>query len=121
MPAEDENDMSMEQHEGLVLPGPSEAERYWEVVGRSLRQIFQRDPADADSIRGRVERASPEAQEKFYQAEPYSVAADIAGETGPGTPAQQREYLNIRRETGYGDKPEIPPQLWPMVEALNRA
>ncbi len=122
MTVEDENDIPGRQpRDNPVLPEQGETERYWEVVGQSLKRVFQCDPADADPIKHRVERAGREAQEKFYQAEPYSVAADIAGETGPGTPAQQLEYLRIRREFGYGEAPEIPPQLWAVAEVLTRA
>ena len=121
MKVEDENDIVVEMSEDRpVVPAQNERERYWEVVRRSVREVFRGDESEVKRRKARVDKATRETQEKFYQGEPYSVAADIAGEIGPGTPRQQIEYLKIKRELGYGEEPEVPPHLWAATEALSR-
>lgn len=112
MPVDDENEPEVSLPGGSpIVPGRKLRDRYWEVVRRSVERVFHGDADAVASRRTIVDEADPDDQEKFYQAEPYSVAADIAGETGPGAPSQQQEYLKIRREVGYGDEPEIPSHL----------
>jgi hypothetical protein len=95
-----------------AVPDSQQRDLYWDVVRRSVEQVFQGAPDGVSARRVVFDGATEADREKFYQAAPYSVAADIAGETGAGTPSQQLEYLRIRQETGYGGDVELPPHLW---------
>ena len=119
MPIEDENEVELALRSDPIVPRPDQRDRYLEVVRRSVERVFRSDAGAVAKRRSAVNEADPKDQEKFYQAEPYSVAADIAGEAGHGTPSQQLEYLKIRRDVGYGDKLEVPPHLWAEAEALS--
>lgn len=122
MPIEDENEVEMAAPQaGPILPRPGQRDRYLEVVRRSVERVFRGDAGAVARRRSAVNDADPRDQEKFYQAEPYSVAADIVGEAGSGTPSQQLEYLKIRRDVGYGGELEVPPHLWAEAEVLSNA
>jgi hypothetical protein len=78
--------------------------RYWRVVTRTVRDVFgagAETVAQVDEVRRRLAGQPEGTQEKFYQTEPYSVAADIAGEAGAGTERQQLDYLRIRQTEDY--------------------
>ena len=113
MPIEDENDVEVALPKASpIVPQPDQRQRYWEVVRLSVEHVFHGDVGAVARRRSTVNEAGLRDQEKFYQAEPYSVAADIAGDAGSATPSQQLEYLKIRRDVGYGDEPEVPRHLW---------
>ena len=98
-------------------PGPEDKiedfprEKYWEVVRETVRRVFNSKNLDqVGTIRSKIEGVAQPRQYRFYQTDPYSVAADIAGEAGPGTDNQWRTYLDIRKEKGFGSV-EIPPDM----------
>jgi hypothetical protein len=79
-----------------------DTERYWRVVHRTVVDVFQGTPRDVEKVRARLDAQPSGTREKFYQTEPYSVAADIAGEKGPGTENQQLDYLRIKEQEKFG-------------------
>ena len=119
---EDENEMDGAAQVAVpVVPDRQQRDLYWDVVRRSVEQVFHGAAEQVRVRRAAVDEASEADRETFYQADPYSVAADISGEMGAGTPSQQLEYLKIRQETGYGGEVEFPPHLWNVAPALRRA
>jgi hypothetical protein len=52
---------------------------YWMRVKRALREVFGKDPRQAERLRESVENASADTQTAFYHADPFDVAADLAG------------------------------------------
>ena len=84
-------------------------DRYWRVVTRTVRDVFQADPGRVERVRTRLASQSRGTQEKFYQTEPYTVAADIAEIEGAGTQEQQHNYMWIKRTEGFGqvESPEL--------------
>lgn len=116
---EDENDVDRSAR--VAVSDDQQRDLYWDVVRQSVERVFHGVSDQVKQRRAIVDSASDADQETFYQAEPYSVAADIAGETGAGTPSQQLEYLKIRHETGYGGEVEFPPHLWNAGPELRRA
>ena len=56
-----------------------EADRYWDIVKRTLGDVFKESPDPADVLRREMSQSSAEEQLQFYHAEPLDVAADLAG------------------------------------------
>ena len=56
-----------------------DAEKYWELVKKTLDEVFQKDTGSADDLRRDVWTSPPDEQWQFYHAEPLDVAADLAG------------------------------------------
>ena len=78
---------------------PSEQfkDEYWWRVERTLQEVFRSDPSAARERRKLVDGASPETQTIFYHADPFEVAADLAGRRGePITPEEKQRYVKIK-------------------------
>ena len=63
-----------------MLTGKADSNRYWELVRRTLKDVFSRDPSIADSLENEVRNSAQDEEELFYHSEPLSTAAEIAGE-----------------------------------------
>lgn len=77
---------------------------YWQLVRRTVREVFggrRPDLAEVDRIRIVPGEADPGTSDKFYQTDPYSVAADIMS-AGVGTPDQQQRYVDIKIALKFG-------------------
>ncbi len=71
-----------------------DSDKYWELVRRTLADIFSKNPNDAQPLENEVRNSSPDEQVLFYHSEPLSTAAGIAGRV----PTQQDidEYKRLR-------------------------
>ena len=56
----------------------SYVEQYWQLVRKSLENIFSKSPNDADALQQAIENLPTAQQDFFYNEEPLNVAADIA-------------------------------------------
>lgn len=56
----------------------SYVEQYWQLVRKSLENIFSKSPNDADVLQQTIENLPTAQQDFFYNEEPLNVAADIA-------------------------------------------
>jgi hypothetical protein len=103
-PVPDPNDPDLQN-----LPELPPTAIYWDVVKETVRNVFGRDDLDSqvDEVRANVETAAEhkpsEERYRFYQTEPYNVAADITGSLDAGTEEQWRKYLDIKAGRGFGD------------------
>ena len=82
---------------------------YWELVARSLEQVFGRNRTLADPYRQEIDRAPASEQILAYHQEPIEVAADLAG-IAEITSDQQQIYREIAGDTepppvGLPDRP----------------
>ena len=84
----------------------SQATQYWELVKRTLEQIFGVDPTPADALRREINRSPVQEQLLFYHAEPLDVAADLAGRQlnmeEPGDKAVVERYNKLADSMGWG-------------------
>ncbi len=75
---------------------PVDHDQYWERVKRALQHVFGKDPAPADQLRQKVNDALPDTQTAFYHADPFEVAADLAGRRHQSvTPDEEARYLEV--------------------------
>jgi len=60
-------------------------ERYWEIVKRTLREVFNAENLveRADALKKKIDVSEPSDQVIFYHAEPIDVASDLVGRVGP--------------------------------------
>ena len=72
----------------------SYVEQYWQLVRKSLENIFSKSPNEADSLQQAIENLPTAQQDFFYNEEPFNVAADLAGENP--TDSQIKVYLWLR-------------------------
>lgn len=72
----------------------SYVEQYWQLVRKSLENIFSKSPNEADSLQQTIENLPTAQQDFFYNEEPFNVAADLAGENP--TDSQIKVYLRLR-------------------------
>ena len=79
---------------------------YWELVARSLEQVFGPKPHLGRHYRKEIDSAPPSEQILAYHQEPIEVAADLAG-IAEITADQQQIY-----RAGTGDT-EPPQAGWP--------
>lgn len=70
-----------------------EIDRYWDMVKRTLEEVFQKSPSPADTLREDINKRPAEEQLQFYHAEPLDVAADLAGERP--TDDKVKAYRNL--------------------------
>ena len=56
----------------------SYVEQYWQLVRKSLENIFSKSPNNADALQQTIENLPTPQQDFFYNEEPLNVAADIA-------------------------------------------
>ena len=71
----------------------SYVEQYWQLVRKSLENIFSKSPNEADTLQQAIENLPTAQQDFFYNEEPLNVAADIA-DVEP-TDDQVEMYLRI--------------------------
>jgi hypothetical protein len=72
----------------------SYVEQYWQLVRKSLENIFSKSPNEADTLQQAIENLPTAQQDFFYNEEPFNVAADLAGENP--TDSQIKVYLWLR-------------------------
>ena len=72
----------------------SYVEQYWQLVRKSLENIFSKSPNEADALQQAIEDLPTAQQDFFYNEEPFNVAADLAGENP--TDSQIKVYLWLR-------------------------
>ena len=73
--------------------------KYWELVEKTLVEVFKRKPDPACQLGNKIRSASDEEQLYFYHKQPLDVAADLVG-TRP-TPSQVDAYLDLARRLGW--------------------
>ncbi len=77
---------------------------YWRLVEETLGQVFGIGDAEAAArVRALIDRlASTPPRERLlgFHAEPFSVAANLAGVVA--TDAQERQYLALAETLGWG-------------------
>lgn len=56
----------------------SYVEQYWQLVRKSLENIFSKLPNDADALQQAIENLPTAQQDFFYNEEPLNVAANLA-------------------------------------------
>lgn len=56
----------------------SYVEQYWQLVRKSLENIFSKSPNEADSLQQAIENLPTAQQDFFYNEEPLNVAANLA-------------------------------------------
>lgn len=66
-------------------------EEYWQLVRKSLENIFSKSPNEADTLQQAIENLPTAQQDFFYNEEPLNVAATLA-DTEP-TDIQIEMYL----------------------------
>ncbi|RKU08161.1 hypothetical protein C6503_23555 [Candidatus Poribacteria bacterium] len=77
------------------IPLPrSYVEQYWQLVRKSLKNIFSKSPNEADALQQTIENLPTAQQDFFYNEEPLNVAADLVGENPTDT--QIKVYLWLR-------------------------
>jgi hypothetical protein len=69
-------------------------DEYWELVKRTLEEVFQKPGSLADPLKSQISNRPAEEQLLFYHAEPLDVAADIAGRR-PITPHEVQHYRDL--------------------------
>lgn len=69
--------MTPVKESNIPLPR-SYVEQYWQLVRKSLENIFSKSPNDADALQQTIENLPTVQQDFFYNEEPLNVAADIA-------------------------------------------
>lgn len=75
-------------------------DEYWELVKKTLRDVFQTDSAIVDTLRGEVGGRPAEEQLLFYHAEPLDVAADLADQRPDD--GQVTAYRQLAEQVGWG-------------------
>ena len=77
------------------IPLPrSYVEQYWQLVRKSLENIFSKSPNEADTLQQTIENLPTAQQDFFYNEEPLNVAADLVDENP--TDSQIKVYLWLR-------------------------
>ena len=61
------------------IPLPrSYVEQYWQLVRKSLKDIFSKSPNEADTLQQAIENQPTAQQDFFYNEEPLNVTANLA-------------------------------------------
>jgi hypothetical protein len=75
---------------------------YWARVKQALRHVFRGDEAEADAARERVDvfqKTNGHLPALFYHADPFDVAADLAGRRGQEiTSEEMARYQEVLRD-----------------------
>ena len=74
-------------------------DKYWELVRKTLGDIFAKNPNAAQPLENEIRNSSPDEQILFYHSEPLSTAAGIA-EKVP-TEKEVKKYKTLRAKV-YG-------------------
>lgn len=80
-------------------PYPS-ADKYWDLVKRTLDEVFQHSTKPAEHLRWAMSDWPPEEQLLLYHAEPLNVAADLAGRRP--SDAEIKAYRHLADQVGWG-------------------
>ena len=96
----------------VIRPGEALSEdfrdEYWGRVKRTLQRVFHGNPTDADRLRDKINAAPEETQTIFYHADPFEVAADLAGRReGPISQEEQEEYLRTEERADRPVREEL--------------
>lgn len=75
-------------------------DEYWELVKKTLRDVFQADSDVADTLRGELDNRPAEEQLLFYHAEPLDVASDLADQRPDDE--QVKAYRQLADQVGWG-------------------
>ncbi len=73
---------------------------YWELVKKTLCDVFHAESGDADTLRRELSDRPAEEQLLFYHAEPLDVAADLADQRPDDT--QVKAYRQLADQVGWG-------------------
>lgn len=68
-------------------------DKYWNLVKRTLSEVFKEKTNSVDILRKEVRRRPPDEQLLFYHSEPLDVAADLVGERPDGI--QVKKYRRL--------------------------
>jgi hypothetical protein len=77
-----------------------ETGRYWNLVKRTLAEIFEKDTSIANELETSIYNANIEEQILFYHMEPLYTAADLAGKQQPSDDEVVR-YFYLANQTGW--------------------
>ncbi len=75
-------------------------DEYWELVKKTLSDVFQADSDVADTLRGELSGRLAEEHLLFYHAEPLDVAADLADQRPDD--GQVKAYRQLADQVGWG-------------------
>jgi hypothetical protein len=78
-----------------------EQERFWTLVRRTLK-VFGADPQRAEEYRRKLKDARTGERIAVYHTSPLSIAADLAGWSGPIPKDKLRSFLELQRQ--YADE-----------------
>ena len=98
-----------EQNFDEVYPFPAR-DRFWAIVKRSLKDVFNHPAGAADELRRDFEANAPISEQLLvYHDEPLNIAADLAGVTHVND-AQQAAYQALvdSEEAARGLAPTAP-------------
>ncbi len=73
---------------------------YWELVKKTLSDVFQADIGVVDALRKELNDLPAEEQLLFYHAEPLDVAADLADQRPDD--GQVKAYRQLAERVGWG-------------------
>ena len=73
---------------------------YWDLVKKTLCDVFQADSDVADILRGELGGRPAEEQLLFYHAEPIDVAADLVDQRP--NDSQVKAYRQLANQVGWG-------------------
>ena len=86
--------MMAPQKKTHLPPHLSHADKYWELVRKTLNDIFSKSPSDADLLEYDVYNMPLAQQELFYHAEALTIASEIADQEP--TSSQIDRYKHLR-------------------------
>ena len=86
-------------------PSPQDIATYWSLVKRALRDVFEvDDDAPVNALRDKVNAQNADTQTVFYHADPFEVAADLAGQRGKVITADEKARYIDKVKKLRGDK-----------------
>mgnify|MGYP007054699766 CR=1 FL=1 len=77
-----------------------EADRYWDLVKRTLDNVLHEDSEPAQRLRKEMHTWPEQERLLFYHAEPLDVAADLAGRQP--TDDEVKAYRHLADQAGWG-------------------
>jgi len=77
-----------------------DADRYWDLVKKTLDEVFHESPEPAHRLSKEVSTWPSEEQLLFYHGEPLDIAADLAGR--PPSDDEVKAYRNLSDQVGWG-------------------
>jgi hypothetical protein len=77
-----------------------EADRYWDLVKRTLENVLHEHPDPAQHLSREISTWPEQERLLFYHAEPLDVAADLAGRQP--TADEVKAYRRLADQVGWG-------------------